>query len=143
MMKAICSSVTSVLTRTTRRKIPEGNIRHTHRHENLKSHVVMQVRRSCQVLSEQTSDSSASLMTLTCILKHVLTLNSVSHSSYFDLDCVAFGYRGFTVCDRLCGLVVRVPGCRPIGPGHDSRRYQIFLIVVGLKRGPLSRCEDK
>jgi hypothetical protein len=34
---------------------------------------------------------------------------------------------------RLCGLVVRVPG-----PGFDFRRYQIFLVVVGLERGPLS-----
>jgi hypothetical protein len=28
--------------------------------------------------------------------------------------------------DRLCGLVVRVPGCRSRGPGFDSRHYQIF-----------------
>jgi hypothetical protein len=27
--------------------------------------------------------------------------------------------------DRLCGLVVRVPGYRSRGPGIDSRRYQI------------------
>jgi hypothetical protein len=40
--------------------------------------------------------------------------------------------------DRLCGLVVRVPGYRSRGPGFDSRRYQIFLEVVGLERGPLS-----
>jgi hypothetical protein len=40
--------------------------------------------------------------------------------------------------DRLCGLVVRVPGYRYRGPGFDSRRYQIFWEVVGLKRGPLS-----
>jgi hypothetical protein len=33
--------------------------------------------------------------------------------------------------DRLCGLVVRVPGYR-------SRHYQIFWEVVGLERGPLS-----
>jgi hypothetical protein len=41
-----------------------------------------------------------------------------------------------TDTDRLCGVVVRVPG-------YDSRRYQIFLIAVGLERGPLSPCEDK
>jgi hypothetical protein len=40
--------------------------------------------------------------------------------------------------DRLCGLVVRVPGYRFRGPGLDSRRYQIFWEVVGLERGPLS-----
>jgi hypothetical protein len=32
----------------------------------------------------------------------------------------------YTVGDRLCGLVVRVPGYRSRGPGFDSRRYQIF-----------------
>jgi hypothetical protein len=38
----------------------------------------------------------------------------------------------------LRGLVVRVPGYRSRGPGFDSRRYQIFLEIVGLERGPLS-----
>jgi hypothetical protein len=28
--------------------------------------------------------------------------------------------------DRLCGLVVTVPGYRSRGPGFDSRHYQIF-----------------
>jgi hypothetical protein len=43
------------------------------------------------------------------------------------------------ISDRLCGLVVRVPGYRSIGTGVDSRRYQIFFWdVVGLERGPLS-----
>jgi hypothetical protein len=38
--------------------------------------------------------------------------------------------------DRLCDLVVRVPGYRSGGPGFASRRYKKNL--VGLKRGPLS-----
>jgi hypothetical protein len=38
--------------------------------------------------------------------------------------------------DRLCGLVVTVPGYRSRGPGFDSRCYH--WEVVGLKRGPLS-----
>jgi hypothetical protein len=40
--------------------------------------------------------------------------------------------------DRLCGLVVRVPGYRFRGLGFDSRRYKIFWEVVGLERGSLS-----
>jgi hypothetical protein len=39
--------------------------------------------------------------------------------------------------DRLCGLVIRVPGYRSRGPVFDSRRYQIFW-EVGLERGPLN-----
>jgi hypothetical protein len=45
---------------------------------------------------------------------------------------------GIYIYDRLCSLVVRVPGYRCRGPGFDSRRYQIFWDVVGLERGPLS-----
>jgi hypothetical protein len=32
----------------------------------------------------------------------------------------------FFSVDRLCGLVVRIPG-------FDSRRYKIFLVTVGLE----------
>jgi hypothetical protein len=31
-----------------------------------------------------------------------------------------------TLLDRLCGLVVRLPGCRPRGLGFYSQRCQIF-----------------
>ena len=34
--------------------------------------------------------------------------------------------------------MVRVSGYRYRGPGFDPRRYQIFWVVVGLERGPLS-----
>jgi hypothetical protein len=40
--------------------------------------------------------------------------------------------------DRLCGLLVRVPGYRSRGPGFYSRSYQIFRGVVDLERGSLS-----
>jgi hypothetical protein len=42
------------------------------------------------------------------------------------------------VRDRLCGLVIWVPGYRSRGPGLVSRLYQIFWEVVGLEQGPLS-----
>jgi hypothetical protein len=41
------------------------------------------------------------------------------------------------ICNRLCGLVVRVSGYRSRGPGFDSRPFQIFWEVGGLERGPL------
>jgi hypothetical protein len=40
--------------------------------------------------------------------------------------------------DRICGLLVRIPGYRSRGPEFDSRRCQIFWEVVGLERGSLS-----
>ena len=60
-----------------------------------------------------------------------------------ELDDLCVGVT-FWICgcvwkiDRLCGLVVRVSGYRYRGLGFDSWRYQIFWVVVGLKRGPLS-----
>jgi hypothetical protein len=40
--------------------------------------------------------------------------------------------------ERLCGLVVRVPGYRSWGSGFDYRRHHIFWEVVVLERDSLS-----
>jgi hypothetical protein len=40
--------------------------------------------------------------------------------------------------DLLCSLMIVVRCCRHRGPGFDSQLYQIFRVVVGLERGPLS-----
>jgi hypothetical protein len=40
--------------------------------------------------------------------------------------------------DRLCGLVIRLPGYSCTDSGFDSRRCQIFSEVVGLGRDPFS-----
>jgi hypothetical protein len=77
----------------------------------------------------------------------------VSYFTNITLDVIrvvcitSTAYTNFThhkpFCGRLCGLVVRVPGCRHRVLGFDSRRCQIFCVAVGLELGPLSPCEDK
>jgi hypothetical protein len=62
---------------------------------------------------------------------------------HYFINGMIFERKKFThsvdlVRERLCGLVVRVSGYGYRGLGLDSRRYQIFCVVVGLERGPLS-----
>ena len=73
-------------------------------------------------------------MSTTYITKLLDTGRSSCHFTW--AECEISSYGGFR--DRLCGLVVRVSGYRYRGSGFDPRRYQIFWVVVGLERGPLS-----
>jgi hypothetical protein len=64
----------------------------------------------------------------------ILYLRTLNKGSAVSV-CIIHVY----VCvDRLCGLVVRVPGYRSTGSRFDSWRCQIFWEVVGLEQGPLS-----
>jgi hypothetical protein len=69
--------------------------------------------------------------------------NERQSSLFFSILCPFCKYWKYLdvyiwIIDRLCVLVVRVPGYRSRGPGFDSRRYHIFWEVVGLERVPLS-----
>jgi hypothetical protein len=54
------------------------------------------------------------------------------------ISCILTVLTLFPSGDRLCGLLVRVPGHTSRGPGFDSWRYKIFWEVVDLERGPFS-----
>jgi hypothetical protein len=70
------------------------------------------------------------------------TINRV-HSFHYNGISYTRNRQKALVCtcnevDRLCCLVVRFLGHIPTGPEIDSRRFQIFWVVVGLEQGPLS-----
>jgi hypothetical protein len=70
--------------------------------------------------------------------KRRLTFNELHGVIHFKVNNIFDFFPSACTTDRLCGLVVRVPGYRSRDPGFGVRRYQIFCEVVGLERGPLS-----
>jgi hypothetical protein len=72
--------------------------------------------------------------------KHNISQGSIMNSYHINFCNTTFII--FVLNDRLCGLVVRVSGYRTKDPGFDSRPYQIFWEVGGLKWGPLKPRED-
>jgi hypothetical protein len=62
----------------------------------------------------------------------------LSRPYLFSISLWLYSLTLHTIGDRLCGLMVRVPGYRSRGSGLDSRRYLIFWEIVGLERVPLN-----
>jgi hypothetical protein len=84
-----------------------------------------------QVIGPHIASSLVGQHTLIRPFSHIdnkLHLYGSNHQIYLNsrtlLYLLFYFYR--YLCNRLCGLVVRVPGYRSIGPGFYSRRYQIF-----------------
>jgi hypothetical protein len=69
---------------------------------------------------------------------HILTPSSFKIQFSIGLSFIPRPILFNIIFDRLCGLVVRVPGYRSRGSRFNSLRYQMFWEVVGLERGPLS-----
>jgi hypothetical protein len=93
------------------------------------------------LIAHPPSHSLSLIRTLTQIITHPLILSSTQGHSWdrgrFKGPSVWGRPRPVAAQDRLCGLVVGVPGYRSRVPGFYSLLYQIFWEVVGLERGPL------
>jgi hypothetical protein len=94
MQVALSSSKTSVLTRATRRNIPEYTILHTHRRENLKSY---------KTLAYCHQESVVSTHTLLHKSRHLRLLKR-------GLHCIVLGY---VICAlvRISGVEVKLGSC--------------------------------
>jgi hypothetical protein len=104
MMEALSSTQTPVLTRTTRRNIPEDAILHSHSRENLKSYINILILWDvvpCSLLHNQSFEGIRSLCVetadsfrlweLSTILQYYNTTNrNISQDSGHHI-CVAFG----------------------------------------------------
>jgi hypothetical protein len=76
--------------------------------------------------------------TLHVIIFPEVTLVSISNASWILVHTFKTLILFCLRCDRLCCLVIRVPGYGSRDSVFDSWRYQIFWEVVDLERGPPS-----
>jgi hypothetical protein len=68
----------------------------------------------------------------------------IRSQSLYRLRCSIKVYHiSFILNVFVCGLAVKLPGCRSGSPGFDSRSYQISCLQLGLEWSPLSHCEDE
>jgi hypothetical protein len=92
---------------------------------------------NCVLLGPQGTEMSSVCICFFYLLLRLswfLLAHVISSRAAFSIFC--FHYPVLYIV-RLCGLLVSVPGCISRGPGFDPRLCQIFLVGVGLERGPL------
>jgi hypothetical protein len=69
--------------------------------------------------------SSSETSVLTTATRRNIPKDTILHTSILCLFKTVIELQ-----DRLCGLVVSVPDCKPRGPWFDSRGYKIFCVAV-------------
>jgi hypothetical protein len=89
------------------------------------------------LLTSYETESNLANMFYTILLIHC----SHCHCQYLIIQLMSFNFIFsciLIITDRLCGLVVRVPGYRFRVLGFDFLHYQIFWEIVSLERGQFS-----
>jgi hypothetical protein len=83
-------------------------------------HVFLATEQKVEIVQKLGEGSLTKNITMAYVIR-----KTIIHSIWKNKDKL-LNYGSSSDSDRLCGLVVRVPGYRSRGPGFDSRRCQIF-----------------